>query len=126
MSRAAGGARRRRVRQNGGMNVILVGLTLLVLAGVLIACVALGSDRFAAAQHVSRDGIEVLPPARGPLEGPSWIGDEDAGAARPEDAETDSDDAAAGPEDADAGPAGAGPAATGHAAGDSADGRGGA
>jgi hypothetical protein len=117
MSRGAGGARRRRVRQNGGMNVILVGLTLLVLAGVLIACVALGSDRFAAAQHVSRDGIEVLPPARGPLEGPSWIGDEGAGAARPDDA--------------DAGPAGAGPAATGHgaggpAAGDSADGRGGA
>ncbi|WP_129659035.1 hypothetical protein [Rothia halotolerans] len=101
------------------MNVILVGLTLLVLAGTLIACVSLGSDRFAAAQHVSRDGIEVLPPARGPLEGPSWNGHEGA--------------EAEGADDADAGPAGSagaghrdgGPADGGPANG-AADGRGGA
>ena len=124
MSHAAGGARRRRVRQNGGMNVILVGLTLLVLAGVLIACVALGSDRFAAAQHVSRDGIEVLPPARGPLEGPSWGGREDQEAEGSRDAGVD-------PDDADADPAGTGSAGTGRgdggpAEGTLANGRGGA
>ena len=104
------------MRQNGGMNVILVGLTLLVLAGVLIACVALGSDRFAAAQHASRDGIEVLPPARGPLEGPSWSGREDAEAGGGDDAGADHADVGstgadpAGGDTADGGPAGSGPA----------------
>jgi hypothetical protein len=109
------------------MNVILVGLTLLVLAGVLIACVALGSDRFAAAQHVSRDGIEVLPPARGPLEGPSWRGHEDAEAGWSDDADlgpADAGPAASG--QADAGPARADQAEGGPAAGGPAEGRGGA
>lgn len=53
------------------MNYVLVGLTFLILAATMVSVAVLGSDRLAAAEYVSRDGLDAPDPQRGPLEAAS-------------------------------------------------------
>ncbi|MFK0727791.1 hypothetical protein NQ707_01195 [Rothia sp. BD8] len=50
------------------MNYVLVGLTLIVMAVVIISCAVLGTDRISAAERLSEDGLDTPGAARGPLE----------------------------------------------------------